>query len=402
MGVSVKDSSAPEVIPVGTPADGWSSRPLSRKKKALFGIIVVVVGCLTGLFLLEMAVRVRQWTRYGSMRSVEDTFTFDPVARLRVPIAGKTTGSIRINSLGFRSPELAVPKPIGVVRLAFLGGSTTYCAEVSSNEMTWPHLVWQSLSAALPESRLDYINAGVPGFSVEHLLLNLEKRVRPLAPDVIVIYEATNDFSSDSRELAIGQGLVDRGSPFRESWLSKYSLLWFLLERNLTIWRLQAAVQDTARKLAYEPRQLSRGFERRLTELVRAGQEMAPVVAVAGFSARLRRAEAPDTQREAAITALYYMPYMTLDGLISGYEEYNRVIREVALHTGALYIGGEDSIPPDSAHYTDSVHFTDAGSRAMARRVSEALLGGSAFRRLLGRKTAAGGRRIYAEPAAAH
>src|SRR5690242_17704145 len=130
MGVSVKDSSAPEVIPVGTPADGWSSRPLSRKKKALFGIIVVVVGCLTGLFLLEMAVRVRQWTRYGSMRSVEDTFTFDPVARLRVPIAGKTTGSIRINSLGFRSPELAVPKPIGVVRLAFLGGSTTYCAEV--------------------------------------------------------------------------------------------------------------------------------------------------------------------------------------------------------------------------------------------------------------------------------
>src|SRR5690242_19221609 len=320
-----------------------------------------------------MAVRVRQWTRYGSMRSVEDTFTFDPVARLRVPIAGKTTGSIRINSLGFRSPELAVPKPIGVVRLAFLGGSTTYCAEVSSNEMTWPHLVWQSLSAALPESRLDYINAGVPGFSVEHLLLNLEKRVRPLAPDVIVIYEATNDFSSDSRELAIGQGLVDRGSPFRESWLSKYSLLWFLLVRNLTIWRLQAAVQDTA-----------------------------PVVAVAGFSARLRRAEAPDTQREAAITALYYMPYMTLDGLISGYEEYNRVIREVALHTGALYIGGEDSIPPDSAHYTDSVHFTDAGSRAMARRVSEALLGGSAFRRLLGRKTAAGGRRIYAEPAAAH
>jgi hypothetical protein len=90
------------------------------------------------------------------------------------------------------------------------------------------------------------------------------------------------------------------------------------------------------------------------------------------------------------------MPYMTIDGLISGYEEYNRVIREVAAHTGALYIGDEDRIPPDRAHYTDSVHFTDAGSRAMAVRVTEALLRAPAFRSLVARETSARDRGIQA------
>jgi Family of unknown function (DUF5989) len=36
-------------------------------------------------------------------------------------------------------------------------------------------------------------------------------------------------------------------------------------------------------------------------------------------------------------------------------------------------IGGEETIPADGAHYTDSVHFTDAGSVAMAHRVGAAL-----------------------------
>lgn len=392
----MEDSTSHEGLAREAAASGSSGQSLSRRRKALFSIIVVLVGCLAGLSLLEAVVRVRQWVKYGSMRSVEDTFTLDPATRLRVPIANKTTGNIHINSLGFRSPELTLPKPAGVVRLAFLGGSTTYCAEVSGNEMTWPHLVWQSLSAALPESKFDYVNAGVPGYGIEHLLLNLQRRVRAFAPDVIVVYEATNDFSADSRELAIQRGLVDRSSPFGETWPSKYSLVWFLLERNLTIWRLQAAARDPARKLAYDARQLSRGFERRLTDLVRAGQEMAPVVAVASFSPRLRRGEPRDIQREAAVTALYYMPYMTVEGLISGYEEYNRVIREVASRTGALYIGGEDRIPPDSAHYTDSVHFTDAGSRAMANRVTEALLAAATFRSLVAKETSAGGRWIHA------
>jgi hypothetical protein len=70
---------------------------------------------------------------------------------------------------------------------------------------------------------------------------------------------------------------------------------------------------------------------------------------------------------------------MSLEGLLRGFEEYNHVIRTVATETGARLVEGEDRIPADGAHYTDSVHFTEVGNRVMAARNSEALLSSSQF-----------------------
>jgi len=80
------------------------------------------------------------------------------------------------------------------------------------------------------------------------------------------------------------------------------------------------------------------------------------------------------------------MPYMSIDGLLQGFEAYNEVIRVVARDKGALLIGDPDGIPADSVHYVDSAHFTDAGSRAMARRVTAALVGSVDFVKLIDAK----------------
>ena len=56
-------------------------------------------------------------------------------------------------------------KPPGTYRIAFLGGSTTYCAEVSGDDKTWPYLVVEALKAGYPDRRFDYVNVGVPGYT---------------------------------------------------------------------------------------------------------------------------------------------------------------------------------------------------------------------------------------------
>ena len=130
---------------------------------------------------------------------IEETYTLDRMSGSAHPdprVDAFVRSSI-YNSFGFRSPEITVAKPPGHVRIAFLGGSTTYCAEVSSNEMTWPHLVWKALHERWPDLDLDYINAGVPGYTTRALLPALEKRVARFNPDIIVIYEATNDLSAN-------------------------------------------------------------------------------------------------------------------------------------------------------------------------------------------------------------
>ena len=74
--------------------------------------------------------------RLAQARAGEDTYRFDNKIGLRLPMPGFTSPRLTINSLGFRGPELPRKKPPGTYRIAFLGGSTTYCAEVSGDDKT--------------------------------------------------------------------------------------------------------------------------------------------------------------------------------------------------------------------------------------------------------------------------
>jgi hypothetical protein len=349
---------------------------------------LVLGAVLVALLLLEGLVRLRQWLRYGTTVTTYYHFATDPGTGLRIPEPGHRVGAIAIDSLGFRGPELERPKPPGRIRIAFLGASTTFCAEASSRESTWPHLVVEGLRAAAPELEFDYVNGGAGGFTVGDSLLSLERRVAPLAPDVIVYYEATNDLTVDTRRLAIAAGLYEAGEG-EPSAIGAWWLTWYLVEKNLQ--QRWSSRRGAAQPLQYDPRALSAPFEERLTRLVRSAQDLCPVVALVTFSVRMRPEQTPEARRAAAASALYYMPFLDVAGLMAGYAEYNRVIRAVAGATGVLLIEGEDTIPGDSTHFADSVHFRDPGMVLQAERVLRGLLAAPAYQALVERRRAGAG-----------
>ena len=178
-------------------------------KKNVLVLTTILISFFFVVLVIEGVVRARQWIKYGSPGELQE-FTKDPQTHLRVPLASSNTGRIEVNSLGFRSPELTIPKPKNSIRLAFLGGSTTWCAEVSGNKYTWPYLVWDELQKTYPQVTFDFLNAGVPGYSTKESLITLESRVAQMNPDVIVVYHATNDISYDSRNLARQKGPLPR------------------------------------------------------------------------------------------------------------------------------------------------------------------------------------------------
>jgi lysophospholipase L1-like esterase len=338
-------------------------------------ILTTFTACTFLLALAEVGVRVRHMVRYGgNFFGIEDTYAVDSASGLRIPIPGGRFGPISINSFGFRSPEIEKAKPPGRLRIAFLGGSTTYCAEVSRNEMTWPYLVWKTLHERWPALDLDYINAGVPGYTTETLLRSLETRVSQFQPDVIVIYEATNDLSSNSYDLAREQGVVHARQEETIGWLGRHSLLAYLVGKNLEVLRQQWRAQGQVGKIKLDVARLDAMFRNDYTKLVEAGMKVAPLVVTVTFSPRIRAGQSAEDRRAAAITSLYYMPYMTIDDLITAFDSYNQVIRDVAKAQGTILIAGEYSIPGDAQHYVDSVHFSDAGSILMAKRVAQALI----------------------------
>lgn len=348
-------------------------------------VLATAASILIALLLAEGAMRARQRIKYGTMSPAVHEAVIDDVSGLPIPVPGSDTGRIRIDSRGFRNDELEVPKPPGRIRLAFLGASTTFCAEASGNAATWPHLVCARLREAFPGADFDYVNAGIPGYSVELSQRNLEQRVRPLEPDVIVFYEATNDMSRDTRVLAEEAGIFS-GSLDEPSWLAEMSVLWNWIEKNAKVRARMAGALEEEGNLRFDADTIALGFRDRLEQLLRSAKEVASVVAVPTFCWHVREDQPRERQVAACNTARYYMPWMSIDGMLRAERAYNRAIREAVAAAGVLLLDGEDEIPGDFDHFTDSVHFSDAGCRAMAERVSKRLIALPEIRALVDRK----------------
>jgi len=351
----------------------------SPRRKILLSLGVFVLGLLA----VEAAARVRFYLQYGTFFRVH-TFAVDPASGLRIPPPSRDTGAIRIDSRGFRGDEIQVPKPAGRIRVAFLGASTTFCAEASSNATTWPSLVCDALRAAHPAADFDFVNAGVAGYVLDDIQKNLELRVAPLAPDVIVVYEATNDLTKWTRDLAREQG-VYTGHSDGEGWLAEMSLAWHLIEKNLLVRARQKEAAAASGRLVLDEARVVPPFRERLERLIRRAREIAPCVALVTFSQAARAGQDDAAQAAACITHAYYMPYISHGAVVQGFAAYNRAIVDVAAAQGALLIEGEDAIPADRTHFADSVHFTDAGCALQAQRVAAGLLAAPCLRDLVSR-----------------
>lgn len=101
-------------------------------------------------------------------------------------------GAVVHNSLGFRGPDVAVPKPAGTLRIACVGESSTYCVGLREDE-TWPHHLQARLAGLLPQARVEVVNAGVPAYVSSEVLLNFIFKVEPLEPDWLLYYFTVND-----------------------------------------------------------------------------------------------------------------------------------------------------------------------------------------------------------------
>jgi lysophospholipase L1-like esterase len=355
---------------------------LSSRTKWLFLVGLIIISLLVTFLVAELAIRIRQAEKYGAAATSEEFYTHDPKSGLLVPRASFSKGNISINSLGFRGPEILAQKPEGTIRIAFLGASTTICSEVSGNEFVWPHLATASLSKSFPKTQFDYINGGVSGYSVDSSFKNLKYRITPLQPDIIIIYHATNDMSGDLRKLAVKQKLLAEEGFQEFSWPGRYSLLWNLVEKNLRIMVAQHANEDQD-KLTFNPHKIGAEFRTDLIKLVHLAKKSTKIVAIATFSSHLRKGQSLAEQKRAMASAIFYMPFMTPDGLLTSYERYNQIIRDVAEETGVILIEGENDIPGTPAYFVDSVHFNDDGSKRMANRVSRTLGANHIFQEFL-------------------
>jgi len=169
---------------------------------------LLLAGVLAALLIGEAGARL--WLRHAAENPWERA-VFDPAqtafvapkfsphhyeAYIPRPEFISRDGLNRHNALGFRGEEIIAPKPAGTFRIAALGGSTTYDTGVRDWREAYPAALESELITQHGLGRVEVINAGVPGHDMAEILINLEFRVLDLQPDLVIVYENTNDVAA--------------------------------------------------------------------------------------------------------------------------------------------------------------------------------------------------------------
>lgn len=101
-------------------------------------------------------------------------------------------GRNRHNALGFRGAEFAPEKPAGTYRIVCVGGSTVYDTEIEDWRASFPAQLEEILRAR-GHTAVEVVNGGVGGYTSFETLIDLALRVLEIQPDLVLIYQNTND-----------------------------------------------------------------------------------------------------------------------------------------------------------------------------------------------------------------
>ena len=139
-------------------------------------------------------------------------------------IPNSTRDHIRVNSLGFRGPEISQRPEEGVIRIAVIGDSETFGAHLAEAD-TFSVRIENRLEEIYPQSRFEVLNLGVPGYNTAQEYRLLQTKVLGLAPHIVLLRYSFNDPAIDAPQMLLGGGLFGRSYVY---------LSWRLLTRPIT------------------------------------------------------------------------------------------------------------------------------------------------------------------------
>jgi lysophospholipase L1-like esterase len=333
-----------------------------------------IIFTLIFILTLEVIARCRYWWLNDIPFLAASTETIDEIYDHHHPYLPvvfrkssylKTEPDIQTNNVGFRGPNILMPKPRNHIRLVALGGSATWGQDVK-DEQAWPRIIQTELRLKFPQFPIEVVNAGVPGYNSMEDLINLITRVLPLEPDIVMVYQAYNDMKSITRATTF--------EPDYSDWRSRENPHDNIQEKVARYSRLVFGLSQLAKKVSGEPVNNSKkkfedhgqlkSFKRNIINIVAICQAHNIVPVLSTFNLGL---DTPYIYRK------YYIDLMPSEFRVM-LNAYNRQIREVASQYHVLLVDAEGVLPDDTVIHTDLVHFTVEGNQRLARVFVDSLV----------------------------
>lgn len=135
-------------------------------------------------------------TLSGQVPSRLTMYELPPLSILRKDDAARPV-DIRVNSLGFRGPEISARKAEGTLRIVCLGDETTLGLHLPEDEI-YPGQLASQLAQKTGWS-IEVLNAGVPQGCPLTSLVRLRQHLDRIKPDVVLLHVDVSDALDDRR-----------------------------------------------------------------------------------------------------------------------------------------------------------------------------------------------------------
>lgn len=356
------------------------------------------IGELSAWFYITNFMNEEQFMRYASFKQFKKRYSIARQSDMYSPhryLGYYTTPNYvkaenRHNSLGFRGEEIPLEKKKKTIRIVCLGGSTTYGA-VKDYRDSYPYLLEQKLKELVPGKQIEVINAGVSSYTTWESLINLQFRVLPLKPDIIIIYHGINDIHSrivwpheSYKADNSGERLANVVS-IRIPHIIEYSNLCRFLLINLNISQPQNSLDFTLidrpatfyadlHTQQYLTNSYPDGIFKEVSAMTMIEQNK-PVYFESNIRSMVAIAKANNIKPVLvtfAHSALFpEHPRVSSPEYLKGYEEHNAVIR--SLKDIAPVYDLEHNMPDARANYSDGRHFTKEGNMNRAELIAKYL-----------------------------
>src|SRR5688572_12048085 len=348
-------------------------------------LLLPVFSLLFTFFLLEFGARLwlnyvatpEQYDRYVLFTSIDPKeFAWTPHQYLvYYPTPNYRKGQTSHNSLGYRNDEISLEKPSNVYRIVALGGSSTYDVRIEDNKKTFTAQLEKLLKEKYGYQNVQVINAGVPGYNSWEILVNLEFRVLDLDPDLVIIYEGTNDVHARMVEPSSYRG---DNSGRRQPWQVPPVPVW----EHSTFLRIVSRMMNFTRQVSVDdftssPTFLSWPYEYRLSERDVSPAEILEKNHPIYFQRNLENmiAVAKEHGVEVLFSTWAFSPYLndyaSQDYYQQGFQENNEVVKEVANRHHIPLFDFAAVMPQDAKYWADGRHVNELGALEKATLFAE-------------------------------
>lgn len=310
---------------------------------------------------------LNEWIRDDGIRGAIEKP--DPQGKLPFVLVPGSSGRmfdtvIRINSAGFRGPEIAADKG-DRFRIVALGESQTFGPTLHDGEKPWPELLQELFALhATCDRPIEVINGGTEAYTLADNLERARRDVLPLKPDLILSTHGMNGL--------LALGLRQEAEPNEPGPRPRASALIgrasLTIERALRKWRSGAVAHPAPPPLSDTALLASRYAEayRRLIALGRAnGVDV--VLATSSL--------AVDGASPREVKNFYGEVFKPIDDIIAANAAHNRMVRLLGREQDVPVVEAIGSVDGDwdDDLYLDIVHFTERGNARAALKMFEAL-----------------------------